>query len=205
MPLSDLAFEVDDRPIPGDVRRFLREAERRIEELQRESRVPGFVSSNLEQAYRVLRVVAEAHAKPGALFCEWGSGLGVVACMAAMLDFDSVGIEIEEELVDAARKLADDFELPVEFLRGSFIPHGAEIHIDVGRGFAWLKGEEAGRDELAFDADDFDVIFAYPWPDEEDVTGVLFERYGAAGALMISHHGGDIYRLRRKLGKKSRH
>ena len=31
MPLSDLAFEVDDRPIPGDVRRFLREAERRIE------------------------------------------------------------------------------------------------------------------------------------------------------------------------------
>ena len=141
------------------MRRFLREAERRIEELQRESRVPGFVSSNLEQAYRVLRVVAEAHAKPGALFCEWGSGLGVVACMAAMLDFDSVGIEIEEELVDAARKLADDF----------------------------------------------DVIFAYPWPDEEDVTGVLFERYGAAGALMISHHGGDIYRLRRKLGKKSRH
>src|SRR5947209_3813753 len=105
MPLADLPLELEDAPLPGDVAAFVREAYRRIEAFQQDSRVPGFVPSDLEQAYRVLRAVA-VHVPPGALFCEWGSGFGVIACLAAMLDFDAVGIEIEESLVDEAERLA---------------------------------------------------------------------------------------------------
>lgn len=204
MPLVDVRLELDDAPIPGDVRLFLREANRRIDVFQRDCRVPGFVPSDLEQTYRVLRAVAESHVKRGALFCEWGSGFGAIACLAAMLDFDAVGIEIEDELVDAAQRLADDFDVPVEFQRGSFIPHGGAVYADVGAGFVWLKPEEAGRDEFGFDPDDFDVIFAYPWPDEEDIAAILFERYAARGALLVTYHGGAEFRLRRKVVKKSR-
>src|SRR5689334_4930309 len=93
MPLADELLEIDDAPIPGDVKRFLAEAEHRIDLVQRDSHIPGFVASDAEYTYRVLRSVANSYATPGALFCEWGSGLGVITCLAAMLDFDAVGIE----------------------------------------------------------------------------------------------------------------
>src|SRR4029079_19467023 len=106
---------------------------------------------------------------------EWGSGFGVVACLAAMLDFDAVGIEIESDLVDEAQQLADDFDLPVEFFCGGFIPRGSAIH--AGSGYSWLSTDEStGDGVLGLDPDDFDVTFAYPWPDEEGATETLFER-----------------------------
>jgi predicted O-methyltransferase YrrM len=180
----------------------LQEADRRIDAFQHESRVPGFVSTDLERAYRVLRTVAQGHLTPGGLFCEWGCGFGAIACLAAMLDFDAVGIEIEAELVQAARQLADDFDVPVEFVNSSFIPRGSAVQVEVGLGFAWLKAEEARPGDVGFDPDDFDVIFAYPWPDEEDVAADLFERYARPGALLVTYHGGDLFRLRRKVAKK---
>jgi hypothetical protein len=205
MSLADASFPCGAKAIPADVRSFLREADRRIEDFQRYSRVPGFVPSDFPRVYRVLRAVAEAKATPGNLFCEWGSGFGVTACLAAMLDFDAVGIEIDSDLVDAAQKLADDFGLPVEFIRGSFIPKGGEVCADLTNDFAWLTMEETHtNEEFGLDPHDFDVIFAYPWPDEEGVTERLFDRYARAGALLITYHGGDDLRLRRKKAKKKR-
>lgn len=204
MPLVDVRLELDAAEISGDVRRFLQEANGRIEAFQQESRVPGFVSTDLERAYRVLRAVAQQRLMPGGLFCEWGCGFGAIACLAAMLDFDAVGIEIEAELVQAARQLADDFDVPAEFVNASFLPPGSAVQVELGLGFAWLKAEEARPGDVGFDPDDFDIIFAYPWPDEEDVAAALFERYGRPGALLVTYHGGDMFRLRRKVGKKPR-
>src|SRR5207245_474340 len=110
------------------------EADRRIEQFQTAGRVPGFVASDFERAYRVLRDLAAADLAPGKLFCEWGSGFGVVACLAAMLEFDACGIEIDGALVGEAQQLADDFDLPVQFVRGSFIPNGADTDDE----YAWL-------------------------------------------------------------------
>src|SRR5262245_43662383 len=90
--LIDVALPVDTAAPPADVRAFLRDAERRIERWQDECRHLAFVPCDFGRAYRVLRALADAHASPGRLFCEWGSGYGVVACLAAMLDFDAVGI-----------------------------------------------------------------------------------------------------------------
>ena len=47
---------------------------------------------------------------------------------------------------------------------------------------------------------DFSIIFAYPWPDEEHLTETLFEHYAAPDALLVTYHGGEDFRLRRKCG-----
>jgi hypothetical protein len=178
---------------------LLQDAERRIEEVQRDSRFPAFVTTDFERAYGILRTLAEAYFLRGRLFCEWGSGLGVVACLAAMLDFDACGIEIEWELVDAARSLADDFGLPVRFVRGSFIPRGSAAMVNAGDRLAWLSTDiDGGLEELGLAPAAFDVIFAYPWPDEDELVGTLFEQHAAAGSVLLTYHGGEKFRLRRK-------
>jgi hypothetical protein len=200
MPLANLNLTIAANSVPGEVRRFLREAERRIERFQRTTRIWGFVPSDGGRAYGVLRALAAAHLTPGGLFCEWGSGFGVVASLAAMLDFDACGIEIEGELVDAAQQLADDFGLPVEFICGSFIPQGGGPSGDASDGFAWLTPDEGTTEaELGLGPADFDVIFAYPWPDEERLIEDLFERHAAIGAVLVTYHGSDDFRLRRKI------
>src|SRR5947207_2912054 len=100
MPLVNLKLSVGPVELPPEVRAFLREASRRIRRFQRDVRVPGFVPGDYRQIYRVLRDLAAADVAPGRLFCEWGSGFGVVTCLAAMLEFDAVGIEAERELVE---------------------------------------------------------------------------------------------------------
>lgn len=203
MPLTNVQISLGDGSIPADVRAFLREADRRIDAFQQDGRVPGFVPSDFVRAYRVVGAVAESHLAPGSLFCEWGSGFGVITCLAAMLDFDAVGIEIDDDLVDAAQLLADDYGLPVEFIRGSFLPAGCKVESKVRDGFAWLATDERRPiQDRELEPSDFDVIFAYPWPDEEDATAAIFERYADAGAVLITYHGGDEFRVRRKVRRK---
>jgi hypothetical protein len=204
MPLVDVELAPDEAAVPHAVRTFLQEADLRIERFQMTSRAPGFVPSDYVGAFGVLRAIAATNIAPGSRFCEWGSGFGVVAALAAMLDFDACGIEIDDELVDAARSLAEDFEVPVGFVRDSFIPPGGEDCADIPLTFAWLT-PDAGRaaEELGLAVDDFDVIFAYPWPDEEHVIYDLFGRYAAVGALLVTYHGGEGFRVRRKTSPRT--
>ena len=44
------------------------------------------------------------------------------------------------------------------------------------------------------------MIFAYPWPDEEQLIEALLERHAGEGALLLTNHGGQDLRLRRKVG-----
>ena len=199
MPLVNLPLPRTDEPIPGDVQQLLREADRRIERFQDDCRVPAFVPSDYASAYRVLRTIACGTVPRGRQFCEWGSGFGVIACLASMLDFDSCGIEVEAVLIDEARQLAEDFALPVEFAQGSFIPRGAEDRVHTAGVYSWMTTEgDYAYDELGLEPHDLDVVFAYPWPDEEDITAKLFDRYAGAGAVLVTYHGGTDFRVRRK-------
>jgi hypothetical protein len=204
MPLVHVDLPHNDSKPPGDVLAFLREAERRIEEFQSDRIIPSFVPSDFGRVWAVLEALAQGAVAPGMLFCEWGSGFGVVTCMAAMLDFDASGIEIEPELVDHARQLAVDFDLPVEFVCGSFIPPDSEDCFQPGQRFTWLNTDTGRDDDLELGPADFDVIFAYPWPDEERVVESLFERHASPGSLLATYRGGDDFRLQRKKPAKLR-
>ena len=199
MSLTELSPLTVEAGIPPDVRRFLREADERIDDFQVWARVPAFVPCDFEGTFRLLRALAESNLTRGMRFCEWGSGFGVATSLAATVGFDACGIEIDGELVGHAQKLAEDFDIEVEFIRGSFIPPGGEKRVHDAGNYAWFTTDaDSAYEELDLDADDMDVIFAYSWPDEELVVSELFDRYAGAGAILMSYHGGDEFRLRRK-------
>jgi hypothetical protein len=199
MPLRNVPLPGPVGPIPTDIRAFLLQADRRIRRYHRRYRNSAFVPCNFGGAYGILQHLAAQAAAAGTLFCECGSGFGVVACLAALLEFDAYGIEVDSTLVRASRCLAADFGLPVEFAQGSFIPAGDRLLMRAAGSFAWLTTTEApAHEQLGLATEDFGVIFAYPWPDEERALSQLFERHTGAGALLVTHHGGEDFRLRRK-------
>jgi hypothetical protein len=206
MALREIEFEdAADAPLPADVEEFIAEAERRIDGFLSSSKgvgLPGFVPSDFRQVYRALRAMVLDHLPTGELFCEWGSGFGVVAGLARFLGLDASGIEFNNDLVDEAEALMDDFGLEVEFARGTFVPPGGGHYLDQAGEFDWLfSGGVCGYESLGLDPADFDVIFAFPWPGEEDIITGLFNRYAAEGALLVTSHSGEAVRIRRKFSK----
>ncbi|QDV53195.1 hypothetical protein Enr17x_52670 [Gimesia fumaroli] len=207
VPLVEIELLNHDSFLPDEIVAFLHEADLRVSQILQASprRAPGFVPSDYKTVYHALQAITVGNLAPGNSFCEWGSGFGVVASLAAMLEFMACGIEIEEELVDASRRLADDFGLPVEFVQGSFIPSGAEscaeeAYVDNNATYSWLITDaEDGYEELQLDLDEFDVVFAYPWPGEDYLISSLFEKYAAEGALLLTYDYPESVYLRRKV------
>src|SRR5262249_33762850 len=149
-----------------------------------------------------LRGLEASDPSPGRWFCEWGSGLGVVSCLAAMLGFEARGIEAEGDLVAAARRLASDFVLPAEFARGNYIPDEARGLLLEGRGCAWLSATaRSGYEPLGLALRDFDLVSASPWPDEAGLVAELFEGHARPGALLLTYHVDGQLQLRQKEGR----
>jgi hypothetical protein len=185
------------------VESLIAEAERRIEVFQHAQLIPAFVPSDHRKVFYALRYLKETNATPGNLFCEWGSGFGVATCLAALAGFQATGIEIEEPLVKEARELADSFEIEAEFLCDSFIPQGSEGYLDQFEASAWLTSQ-AGcvEEEYGLSPASFDLIFVYPWPGEEASMEVLFDEHASTGALLLSFHGREALRLKRKVASQ---
>jgi hypothetical protein len=183
------------------VAKLLSDARQQIAMLEEESRIsiPAFVPSDFELVYRALTGINKRNLAAGRRFLEWGSGIGAVTCLGVLTGFDAVGIEIEPKLVGIAEDLAEQHGIATQFARGSFVPSDAEIRVEASGEFAWLStGGPDGYLELQLEPDDFDVIFAYPWPGEEQVIFDLFENCASVGALLLTYHGQDGLRLQRK-------
>lgn len=206
MALSRLELTIDQSAaIPAAARSLIDDAAARTDrfiEAHKDDPAAGFVPSDFELVYRALRSLKSDRAGSllaGNSFCEWGSGIGVVACLAATLGFDSIGIEIDPRLVEASQKLAREHKLAVQFIHGSYVPDGHECEDDFDE--SQVMTLEQGRsvyEELGLDPDDFDCIFAYPWPGEDDVVTAVFDRYAARGAVLLTFHGQDGVLMRRK-------
>lgn len=202
MRLVDVELGFDTDPLPSGVTAVLADAKLRLQEFDTafQASIPAFVPSDFEQAYRALSWIQSAHLATGRRFLEWGSGIGAVTCLAALAGFDAIGIEIEPPLVEIAESFAEDQAIDVEFACGSYVPTGAESLVDILGEVTWLRTD--GPDsyvDLELDPDDFDVIFAYPWPGEEQVIFDLFGHSAAVGALLLTFHSQDGLRLKRKV------
>lgn len=209
--MIEIELNCPRQPLPPRVARFLAEADARIADFMR-GREPeaggapgyrGFVPSDYVAIYHALQAISDERLSCGERFCEWGSGFGVVASLAAMAGYEACGIEIDRELCEAAEALAEDFDLAVEFVYGSFIPPGAEglidqaFHDEEGALSLETSADDA-YEQLGVEVADFDLLFVYPWPSDEPLTLKLFENYAADGALLLTYDESHEARLYRK-------
>jgi hypothetical protein len=201
MRLVEIDLTPSADPIPAYVTQLLADAKHQILSFEEQSRasIPAFVPSDFELVYRALVAIKSANLATGRRVLEWGSGLGIVTCLAVWVGFDAVGIEIEPRLVSIAEELAEKHGVATQFACGSFVPQGAELRSDYSGDALWLSTDGPdGYEELELDPDDFDVVFAYPWPGEEQVIFDLFNDCAAVGALLLTYHGQEGLRLKRK-------
>jgi hypothetical protein len=200
--LVEVELDLSKEEIPKRVADLIADARQRIHEFDEDwpAAIPAFIPCDFELAYRTLAIIEASKLATGRRFLEWGSGIGVVTCLAESVGFDAVGIEIESRLVNMAESLADDHGIAAQFACGSYLPEGEEPRLDRLAGVTWLSsGGADGYEELELDPDDFDVVFAYPWPGEETVIFDLFADCAAVGALLLTYHGQDGMKLQRKV------
>ena len=82
--------------------------------------IPQFVPADGRVSWNVLNsVVQHAFADRKPVFCEWGSGLGLVTMLASLIGMSATGIEIEEELVDLSLGLSRQYAIPATFINAS--------------------------------------------------------------------------------------
>ncbi len=166
-----------------------------------ETAYEGYVSADFTAIYaRLLKLRGRAHT-----FLEWGSGLGVVAIMASRLGFDSYGIEVKRELVDAARELAMQFDARPKFAIGSFIPN--EFNGSLRNGDEFHRTDTNDLDayaELNMELEDFDLIYAYPWPEEHTVFRSIVRRCAAPHALYLQFDVREGLKLTRPAASRLR-
>ena len=144
----------------------------------------NFVASDYEAVYHAL---VGLQGQAGAVL-EWGSGLGVIAIMAARLGFDAYGIEIEPKLVDLSCGLAEKYGAQVTFALGSYVPGDYTIDPElVDEDFRTSFDDEPAYPELDMELRDFDVVFVYPWPNERALHEDIMRQCGGPRSLFMTY------------------
>lgn len=210
MSLVNIELPNHQRPLLSKLLAILAESEHRIDAFlgSREGALSSFVPSNSQRVAHALCGIMDAGLSSGTRFLEWGSGFGVATILADAMGYEAAGIEAERVLVESARQLAHDFSSSARFIRGSFIPAGGDVLIPTSiyrddENLAWLVAEtDDAYDQLEGQADEFDLIFAYPWPGEERTIERLFDAYAAEGALLLTYHENDAVYLKRKRNRR---
>lgn len=173
--------EAGDLPVPRFVDCFIRDAEDRAEELGDRAGQGLFVPGDYRYAFQVLQWLLRTKAVgKGAAFLEWGSGLGMVTILAALLGYDAHGVEIDAALVKESRELAARYDAAAHFDHGSYEVNAADLKV--------------------FTAAKRAVVYVYPWPGEEPRFLQLFADTAEAGAWMLVCLGPEDIRLYRRKG-----
>lgn len=185
---------------PAEVVAFLADAEAEVDRvfaMGEGGEVPGYFPSDHESVFFALAALRHRVGE-GASFCEWGSGLGVVAGLAAYLGYRACGIELEPRLVLRARDLLARHGLTADVLQGSFLPEawGERVRLPPGEEARTIL--DAPRGEVDVEIDDFDVIFAFPWPAEEEMFHELFLQHACDGAVLVTYGYHEGVRTKRK-------
>lgn len=206
MQLEQLPLATDEEPLPAEVATFLANAQSRIDRwfARPEHQAGfGFIPSDYEQVWRALAAIRREHPDCRRLL-EWGSGFGVVAGLGAILGMDAHGIEIDGELIPAATELLTEHDLTATMVQGSFVPMELaesgldEMGLDDLETRTVLDQPDA-YDDLGRNLDDFELVFAYPWPTEEELYLELFRRGADYGAILLTWSNLEGPRAHRKI------
>lgn len=124
-----------------------------------------FVPSDHRYVWNVL------NSFPRGRFCEWGSGAGVVTGLAAILGFESTGIELNPQLAAASQSLLRDLKIDAVITNGDYM-------------------------QVATNAD---IVFVYCWPGQMQRTEERFLVTTPQEALLLACHGAADVRVIRKV------
>jgi hypothetical protein len=211
MALEQINFDVSNDEPPAEIRAMIDESDRRIDALFASGgnlQVPRYMPSDPELFFRVLKTMTERNLPLGRVFCEWGCGFGICACIAAKLGYEAYGIELDPKMAKKARSLTDDLGIPIEVLETSYVPEGYDSYSGMG-GEALIKEDrmlsldDRFVSELIYDGMDrpiaeIDIFFVYPWPRQQDFMRELFDAVAAEGAILITFHkSGEILAFRK--------
>lgn len=119
-------------------------------------------------------------------FLELGSATGVITILADLLGYEAYGIEIEPSLVETAERLAEEVGSGAQFVEGSFVPPSYRDEVDLLESdyLTPTEGLDA-YDEMGLEIADFDLVYAYPWPGEEDWLVEMVRRFGGPRTTLM--------------------
>jgi hypothetical protein len=166
--------------------------------------IEQFVAADFRHVYQSLLWIRQTQMLIGSRFLEWGCGFAVVACMASRLGFTAIGIEAEPTLLSNSDATVRDWDVAVERVHGNFLPPGAESMADDPTLPSLGHAVPCAYRQLGLDLDDFAIVYAYPWPGEDEFHEAVFDRYAAPGALLLMFCGPNDLRLGRKRPSRSR-
>ena len=116
--------------------------------------------------------------------------------MADLLGFEAYGIEIEPWLVDRSIELADQFGSAAIFAEGTFVPLAYQDEIEHLSGdYLTPTNGSYAFDELGLELSDFDLVFAYPWPGDEDWLGELIRRHARADTILLTYDASEGFQV----------
>ncbi len=184
MSLCEIPIELGKFPLSEKADSLIWEGNRRVEkfyEAGQGQKCPRFIPSDSVLVWESISFLRSNGHVRGDVFCEWGCGFGIATGLASLLGMTASGMEIEDELVDRATQLMKDLDFSVEILRKSFLPEGFEV------------SEKEGKKNLvrpkAIHPQEADLIFAYPWPDEEGMMKDLFPAIASEDAILLLYLG----------------
>ncbi len=151
---------------------------------QRQGGFHRFIPADPHDAWDVLaQLRGEADS-----FLELGAGVGLITILADRLGYAAYGIECEPELIESARDLADEWGSEATFVEGSFVPLEAREDVSLlDSEFLTITDGADAYAELGLDLDDFDVVYGYPWPGEEDWMLDFVRRCARPGAVFLTY------------------
>ena len=181
-PFEMSSAETDD-DILADMQQLWREAEQLWDASDSTTPFQGYVSADYPVVFEALQGLKGQVLS----ILEWGSGLGVVTIMASRLGFDAYGIEVEPELVDYSTNFAARFGPHAQFAEGSFIPEEFDYQPRRGDEIQQTR-TDVDSAYLALDMElrDFDLVYAYPWPEEYNLFRNIVKTCGNPQGLFMS-------------------
>ena len=206
MQLVPLQLAIDHAPLPPRVAACLASAQARIDRWfarpEHQTGI-GFIPSDYEQVWQALAAIVREHPDTRRLL-EWGSGFGVIAGLGALLGLDAYGIEIEADLITSADELLAELDLRATIVQGSFVPMEFVADELDDLETRTVLGQPDAYEELGRDLDDFDLVFAYPWPTEEELYREIFRRGADYGAILVTSSRQEGIRAHRKVAGDGR-
>jgi SAM-dependent methyltransferase len=169
--------------MPHHIEVLLHETAGPVSEWQARQEREMFVPADYVLVFDALATLRPEMTSQPPRFLEWGSGFGIATLLAASLGWQARGIELQPSLVAESRRWNEVFDLTARFHEGSFFPT-----------------DPNAVEKLSLYCRQAEIIYVYPWPDQEVEIFDLFDRLAAPGAWLLTYYGVEDVRIFRKQG-----